>query len=187
MTAKLVYTVQMSLDGYVSDSRGNFDWAAPDEEVHQAVNDVERSAATLLLGRRTYEVLIPWEDPAIAAGQPPCIKDFHEIWIAAAKVVFSRTLESVSTARTRVEREFDTSAVLAMKENSEGDLGIGGPELAAHAFGAGLVDECHVFTVPVSVGGGTAAMPSDFRVDLELLGQRRFRCGTTYAGYRVKR
>lgn len=185
--ARLIYLAQMSLDGYVADERGSFEWAAPDEEVHQAVNDLERSTGTFLLGRRTYEVLRVWDDPAIGEGQPPVIADFAGIWCSADRVVYSRTLGTATTARTRIEREFEAAAVRELKARSGGDLSIGGPELAVHAFRAGLVDECHLFMVPVLVGGGTAALPRSARIDLELIATRRFEQGTVYAGYRVKR
>jgi dihydrofolate reductase len=175
----LVYSAIASLDGYVADADGRFEWSAPDEEVHAFVNDLERPVGTFLLGRRMYEVLVAWEtidDPA------PAMRDFAQIWRAADKVVYSRTLESASSARTRIEREFDPEAVRRMK--AEGELSIGGPELAAHAIRARLVDELRLFLAPVVVGGGTPALPDGVRWPLELVDQRRFGNGVVYARYR---
>jgi dihydrofolate reductase len=175
----LVYSAIASLDGYVADEDGRFEWSAPDEEVHAFVNDLERPVGTFLLGRRLYEVLVAWEtidDPA------PAMRDFAQIWRAADKVVYSRTLEAPSSARTRIEREFDPEAVRRMK--AEGELSIGGPELAGHAIRAGLVDELRLFLSPVLVGGGTPALPDGVRWPLELVDERRFGNGVVYARYR---
>jgi len=180
---KLLYATISSLDGYVADENGKFDWAEPDEEVHTFVNDLERSAGTHLYGRRLYEVLVAWETMDERPDQPQVILDFAEIWQAADKIVYSRTLEAVSSARTRIEREFDPEAVRKLKATSEHDLLIGGPELAAHAIGAGLVDEYHLFLAPVVVGGGKRALPDGVRVDLELLDERRFASGFVYLRY----
>jgi dihydrofolate reductase len=174
----LVYSAIASLDGYVADADGRFEWSAPDEEVHAFVNDLERPVGTFLLGRRMYEVLSPWDtmdDPA------PVMRDFAQIWRAADKVVYSRTLGEPSTARTRIEREFDPEAVRRM----EGELSIGGPELAGQAIRAGLVDELHLFLSPVVVGGGTAALPDGVRWDLELVEERRFGNGVVFLRYRT--
>jgi dihydrofolate reductase len=181
--AKLIYTALTSLDGYVADEDGNFDWAAPDEEVHTFVNDLERPVGTHLYGRRMYEVLVPWET---ITDQTPHIRDFAEIWRAADKVVYSRTLEAPSSARTRIERDFDPEAVRQMKAAAGRDLAVGGPELAAHAFKAGLVDECHLFLAPIVVGGGSQAFPDKLRVRLELLDERRFGNGTVFLRYRTR-
>jgi len=181
--AKLLYATISSLDGYVADENGKFDWAEPDEEVHAFVNDLERSAGTHLYGRRLYEVLVAWETMDERPDQPQVILDFAEIWQAADKIVYSRTLEAVSSARTRIEREFDPEAVRKLKATSEHDLLIGGPELAAHAVRAGLVDEYHLFLAPVLVGGGKRALPDGVRVDLELLDERRFASGFIYLRY----
>ena len=173
----LVYTALASLDGYVADAGGGFRWAAPDREVHAFVNDLERGVDTMLLGRRMYEVLAVWEtldDPA------PEMRDYAQIWRAADKVVYSRTLEEVSSAHTRIEREFDPEAVRRM----EGHVSIGGPELAGHAFRAGLVDELQLLLSPVLVGGGTAALPDGVRRDLQLVEQRRFGNGVVFLRYR---
>jgi dihydrofolate reductase len=182
--AKLIYAALSSLDGYVADAEGNFDWAEPDEEVHAFVNDLERTVGTQLLGRRMYEVLLPWETMDVT-DQPPVIRDFAEIWRGADKVVYSTTLEAVSSARTRIERAFDPEAVRRMKASADRDLAVGGPNLAGQAIAAGLVDELHLFLSPVLVGGGTRALPDDVRVPLELLDERRFGNGTVYLRYRA--
>jgi dihydrofolate reductase len=181
--AKLIYSALMSLDGYNADEDGNFDWAEPDEEVHSFVNDLERPAGTYLYGRRMYEVMAAWET---VTDQTPHIRDFAEIWRAADKVVYSRTLETPSSARTRIERDFDPEAVRRMKAAAGSDLSVGGPDLAAHAFRAGLVDECHLFLAPVVVGGGNRALPDKVRVPLELLEERRFGNGVVYLRYRTR-
>ena len=183
--ARLIYSVIMSLDGYVSDEDGNFDWAAPDEEVHQFVNDLEREAGTYLYGRRMYETMVYWETAHTLADQLAVELDYAQVWQAADKVVYSRTLTTVSSARTRIERDFDPEAVRQMKAAAERDLTVGGPDLAGQALGAGLVDECHVFVVPVLVGGGTHAMPDGVRQELELLGERRFDSGMVHLHYRT--
>ena len=184
--AKLVYSAIASLDGYIADGDGNFDWAMPDEEVHAFINDLVRPLDTYLYGRRMYEMMIGWEtDPALA-GQSPLMRDFAEIWQAADKVVYSRTLEAVSTARTQMERDFDPGVVRQMKASAGRDMGVGGAELAAQAFRAGLVDECHLFVAPVVVGGGKRSLPSDVRLELELLDERRFEGGMVYLRYRTE-
>jgi dihydrofolate reductase len=179
---RLIYTAIASVDGYIADSDGSFEWAAPDAEVHAFVNELERPVGTALYGRRMYEVLLPWETWD-TTGEPEVIRDWAEIWRAAEKVVYSRTLEQVSSARTRIAREFDPAAVAALKRESERDLSIGGPELATEALRAGLVDECHLLLTPVAVGGGTAALPPGLRLDLELLGERRFGNGVVHLHY----
>jgi dihydrofolate reductase len=183
--AKLIYSAITSLDGYVADEHGNFDWAAPDEAVHAFANDLERPIGTYLYGRRMYEVMAYWET-APTGGEPTYVRGYAEIWQAADKVVYSRTLEDVSSARTRIEREFDPEAVRRMKAEADRDLTIAGPELAGRAFAAGLVDEVHLFLAPVIVGGGKPALPSGLRVDLELREQRRFGNGTIYLRYDVR-
>jgi dihydrofolate reductase len=185
--AKLVYSAIASLDGYVADEDGNFDWAAPDEEVHAFVNDLERKVGTYLYGRRMYEVMRYWETAQAVTDQPPVMRDFAEIWQAADKVVYSKTLESVFSARTRIERDFDPEAVRRMKAQAERDLSVGGPDLAAQALGAGLVDECHLFVAPVVVGGGKRSLPRNVRLELELLDERRFGSGMVYLYYRTRR
>jgi dihydrofolate reductase len=184
--AELIYSAIMSLDGYVADEEGNFDWAEPDDEVHAFVNDLERPIGTNLYGRRMYEVMAYWETAHTVPDQPPEILDYAEIWRAADKVVYSTTLEEASTARTRIEREFDPDAVQRMKAGAERDLSIGGPTLAARAIAAGLVDELHLFVAPVVVGGGTRALPDGVRWDLDLADERRFRNGVVYLRYRTR-
>ena len=184
--AKLIYSALTSLDGYIADEDGDFDWAVPDEEVHAFVNDLSRPLGTYLYGRRMYETMAGWEtDPALA-DHSPIMRDFAELWRAADKVVYSRTLQAVSTARTRIERDFDPEAVLRMKGSSERDMSVSGPELAAHAFGAGLVDECHLYLAPIVIGGGKRALPESSRVRLELLDERCFGNGMVYLRYRTK-
>jgi dihydrofolate reductase len=180
--AKLIYQANASLDGYVADRDGKWDWSRPDDEVHAAINDLFRPLGTELLGRRMYDVLVAWETME-TEGEPDVIGDFAEIWRGVDKVVYSRTLESPSSARTRIEREFDPEAVGRMKEEADKDLGIGGPELAGEAFAAGLVDEMHLFLSPVIVGGGNPALPADAFVKLELLGERRFGNGVVHLHY----
>jgi dihydrofolate reductase len=183
--AKLIYPVITSLDGYIADEEGSFDWAEPDEEVHAFVNDLERAAGTYLYGRRVYETMAGWEtDPSFAASSP-AMRDFAEIWQAAEKVVYSRTLDAIATSRTRIEREFDPAAVRGLKESAESDLLIGGANLAASAFAAGLIDECHVFLAPVLVGAGNRCWPDRVRVRLEPLEDRRFDNGMVFVRYRA--
>jgi dihydrofolate reductase len=182
--AKLIYSAITSLDGYVADKHGKFDWAAPDEEVHAFVNELERSFGTHLYGRRMYEVMVYWET-AHDVAEPPEFREYAEIWRAADKIVYSRTLESVASERTRIERAFDPEVVGRAKETAERDMTVGGPNLAAHAIEAGLVDEYHLFITPVVVGGGTAAFPDDVRLTLELLDERRFTNGVVHLHYRT--
>ena len=183
--ARLVYGVLTSLDGYIGDAEGSFDWAEPDEEVHAFVNDKERAIGTYLYGRRLYEVMLAWETWP-SDDQSAISLDYAQIWRAADKVVYSKTLDTVSSARTRLEREFDPEAVRQMKESSDRDLGIGGAHLGAQALRAGLVDGIQVYLSPVVVGGGTSALPDDLRLDLELRDERRFDNGVVYLDYDVK-
>ena len=183
--AKLIYSTLASLDGYVADEGGNFDWAEPDEEVHAAVNDMERSIGTYLYGRRMYEVMVAWET-LDATGEPSVIGDYAQIWRAADKVVYSTTLSSVASERTRIERAFEPEAVRRMKAEAGRDLSVGGPGLAASALGAGLVDELHLFLAPVVVGGGTRALPEGVRLALDLADERRFANGTVHLHYRTR-
>ena len=182
--ARLIYTSLASLDGYIADAKGNFDWAEPDEEVHAFVNDIDRSVGTYLLGRRMYEVLAVWDT---IQDDHPAIADFAAIWRSIDKIVYSSTLQSVSTARTRLERTFDPDAVAAMKASADRDLSIGGPTLAARAIAAGLVDVWNLFLSPVVVGGGTSAFPAGSSVELTLEEERRFSNGTVYLRYRTGR
>jgi len=184
--AKLIYSMLASLDGYVEDLSGNFDWAAPDAEVHAFVNELERSVGTYLYGRRMYETMRFWEDPPELESAPAHIQEYAAIWQAADKVVYSRTLQEVSSARTRIEREIDADAVRRLKAEAAGDVSVGGPGLAGEAIAAGLVDEYHLFFVPVLVGGGKRALPDDVRADLELVDEQRFGNGTVYLRYRTQ-
>lgn len=183
--AKLIYSAIASLDGFVADERGAFDWSAPDEQVHRFVNDLEREVGTYLYGRRMYEVMRFWDDPNVAVGEPEVFRDYAAIWRAADKVVYSSTLGEVSTARTRLERAFDPEAVRAMKRAAERDISIGGPTLAGQALAAGLVEECHVFLTPVIVGGGLPLWPLGVRLPVSLADVRSFDCGVVHLHYRV--
>jgi dihydrofolate reductase len=184
--AKLIYSAITSLDGYVADEDGKFDWAAPDEEVHRFVNDLERPVGTYLYGRRMYEVMAPWETDPTLADQSLVMRDFAELWQAADKVVYSKTLETVSTARTRIERNFDPEAARQLKTQAERDITVGGPDLAAQAIKAGLVDEVRLFFVPIVVGGGSQALPDHVRLKLELLDERRFGNGVVHLRYATR-
>ena len=183
--AKLIYSAIMSLDGYIADEHGNFDWAAPDEEVHAFVNEVERGTGTYLYGRRMYDVMRYWETAPTDTKEPPVTRDYAQIWQAADKIVYSRTLATPSTTRTRIEQDFAFEAVRRMKTTASSDMSIGGPDLAAQAIKAGLVDEIHLFVVPILVGGGTQALPDHVRVKLQLLDERRFAGGVVYLRYRT--
>jgi dihydrofolate reductase len=184
--AKLIYSAIASLDGYIADEDGNFDWAVPDEEVHAFINDLDRPLGTYLYGRRLYETMVGWETDHTLAEQSPVMRDFAQIWQAAEKIVYSRTLEAVSTARTRIERDFEPDAVRQMKASAQRDMIVGGADLAAHAFRAGLVDECHLFVSPIVVGGGKRSLPDDVRLKLELLDKRRFGNGVVHLHYRTR-
>ncbi len=183
--AKLIYSAITSLDGYVADADDNFDWAMPDDAVHQFVNDLERSAGTYLYGRRMYEVMKVWETMASEADLSDVARDFAAIWQAADKIVYSTSLDAVSTPRTRLERRFDPESVRALKASGEQDISVGGPHLAGQAIRAGLVDECHLFLNPVVVGGGNRALPDDVFLELELLDEHRFGNGVVHLHYRV--
>ncbi len=184
--AKLIYSALTSLDGFIEDERGDFEWAAPDEEVHAFVNDLERPIGTYLYGRRMYETMVFWETAGTGSDEPAVMRDFAEIWRAAEKVVYSRTLPTPASARTRIERDFDPAAIRQLKESSDRDLTIGGAELAGRALAAGLVDECHLLLGPVVVGGGKRALPDGVRLDLELLDEHRFRGGVVHLHYAVR-
>ncbi len=185
--AKLIYSAIASLDGYIADADGSFDWAAPDEEVHAFVNDLERPIGTYLYGRRMYEVMVAWETIPTDDGQPPVSRDYAQIWRAADKIVYSTTLPAVSSTRTRLERDFGVDAVRQLKASADHDISLGGPGLAATAIAAGLVDELHLFLTPIVVGGGTAALPDDVRVELELLDEHRFASGVVHLHYSCSR
>src|SRR6188508_3167691 len=183
--AKLIYAALTSLDGYVEDEDGRFDWAAPDEEVHAFVNELERPIGTYLYGRRMYETMVFWETASEhRADEPAVFWDYAEIWRAAEKIVYSRTLQTPSSARTRIEREFDRDAVRQLKLSSTADIAVAGGDLAGQAIGAGLVDECHLFVCPIVVGGGKRALPNNVRAQLELLDEHRFATGVVHLHYR---
>ncbi|HEY1652595.1 MAG TPA: dihydrofolate reductase family protein [Acidimicrobiales bacterium] len=182
--AKLIYVANASLDGYSEDSDGGIDWGTPDEEYFGFINDLERPVGTYLYGRRMYEAMVYWETAPIA-DQPPWVADFTNIWRVADKVVFSKTLTSVSSGRTTLEREFNVEAIRLMKAGGAHDLTVGGADLAAQAFGAGLVDECHLFFWPIVLGGGKHALPAHERLDLELLNERCSRSGVAHLHYRI--
>jgi len=184
--ARLVYSFIASLDGYIEDAGGRFDWAAPGEDAHAFVNELEAAVGTYLYGRRMYETMAAWEtDPALAE-QSPATRDFAAIWQAADKVVYSSTLEAVPTRRTRIEPRFDADEVRELKAAADSDLSIGGAELAGHALAAGLVDECHALLAPAVVGGGKRALPDHVRLDLELTAERRFESGMAYLRYAIR-
>lgn len=183
--AKLIYSAIASLDGYVEDAQGRFEWAAPDAQVHAFVNDLERPIGTYLYGRRMYETMVFWETVDTGPDQAAVMRDFAEIWRAAEKVVYSRTLETPSSARTRIERDLDTEAVRRLKQSAGSDITVGGAELAGQAIAAGLVDELHLLLVPVVLGGGRRALPGDVQVGLELLDERRFDGGVVHLHYRL--
>ena len=180
--ASLIYLAIASLDGYIEDEQGKFDWATPDEEVHAFVNDLVRDVGTELYGRRMYETMVFWETGG--GDEATVYRDYAQIWRAAEKVVYSRTLPAVSSERTRLEREFDASAIRRLKERSSSDLSIGGAEIAGRAIAEGLVDECQLFLAPVVVGGGKRALPSGVHAEMELLDEQRFRSGFVYLHYR---
>ena len=187
--ANLIYVANMSLDGYTEDKDGKFDWTEPSEEYFRFITNLVRAMRTHLYGRRMYETMMVWEtDPDLAA-ESPLMRDFAEVWQAADKIVYSRTLETISTRKTQLEQTFDPEAIRQLKAagpHDEHDILIGGPELAAHAFRAGLIDECHLFLIPILVGGGKSALPDNVRLELELLEERRFHNGTVYFRYRTK-
>lgn len=183
--AKLIYSAITSLDGYIADEEGNFDWAAPDQEVHSFVNDLERPIGTYLYGRRMYETMVYWETAHTLPDQPAFVNDFAELWHVADKIVYSKTLNAASSARTRIERNFDPEAVRQMKSTAGRDISVGGPDLAAKAIKAGLVDEFHLLVAPIVVGGGKRSLPNNVRLKLGLLHERRFGSGVVYLRYRT--
>jgi dihydrofolate reductase len=185
--AHLIYIANTSLDGYIEDRDGKFDWTAPEEDYFRFITNLVREASTYLYGRRLYESMRVWEtDPNLAA-ESPLRRDFAEIWQAANKIVYSQTLPAASTHKTRLERDFDPEAIRQLKETVEQDILIGGAELAAHAFRSGLIDECHLFLIPIIVGGGKPALPDNVRLRLDLLEERRFGSGVVYLRYQVRR
>jgi dihydrofolate reductase len=184
--AKLIYAAISSLDGYVADAEGKFDWSAPDQEVHRFVNDLERPIGTHLYGRRMYEVMRYWETAPTGNGEPSAAQVYAKIWQTADKIVYSKSLERASTGKTRIEREFDPEAIQQLKAAAARDISVSGPTLAAQALKLGLVDECHLFLSPIVVGGGNPALPDNVRLVFELLDERRFSNGVVHLHYRVK-
>jgi dihydrofolate reductase len=183
LVGRLIYSAIASLDGYVEDESGSFDWAAPDEEVHAFVNDLERPIGTYLYGRRMYETMVFWETASSGDDEDAVTRDYAVIWRSAEKIVYSETLRTASSARTTIQPEFDPAAVRRLKEASASDISIGGPTLAGEAIAAGLVDEFHLFLCPILVGGGKSALPAGVRTGLELVTERRFRGGVVYLAY----
>lgn len=184
--ANLVYVANTSLDGYTEDRDGRFDWTDPSEDLFQFITNLVRVTRTHLYGRRMYETMMVWEtDPNLAA-ESPLMRDFAEIWQSADKIVYSRTLKTIATRKTQLEHTFDPAVIRQLKAAAEHDILIGGPELAAHAFRAGLIDKCHLFVIPILVGGGKSALPDNVRFELELLAERRFLNGAVYLGYRIR-
>ncbi|MGB7587867.1 MAG: dihydrofolate reductase family protein [Solirubrobacterales bacterium] len=183
--AKLIYSAISSLDGYVEDAGGNFDWAAPDEEVHTFVNDLERAVGTYLYGRRMYETMVYWETGGAEAGQSAAVREFAGIWRAADKIVYSRTLENVSSERTRLERAFDPEAIRRLKASADRDITVGGADLAGQAIASGLVDELQLFLTPVIVGSGKPLLPANLHLKLEPAGRHHFGSGVVFLRYRT--
>jgi dihydrofolate reductase len=184
--AHLIYSAISSLDGYIEDKDGKFDWAVPDEEVHGFINNLERTAGTYLFGRRMYETMMFWETVPNLADEHPLMREFAEIWQAADKIVYSKTLETVATRKTQIERNFDPNAIRELKAAAKNDILIGGPNLAAQAFKSGLIDEIHLFLTPIIVGGGKQSLPNNIRIELVLLEERRFGNGMVYLRYQTK-
>lgn len=184
--AKLIYPINVSLDGYMEDDRGNLEWSISDDEVFTFWTDFQRPIGTCLYGRRMYESMVYWETASVKKGdQPEEVWEFSKIWQAAEKIVYSQTLQSVSSGRTRIEREFDPDAIRRLKESSEADITIGGSELAGQAMREGLIDECHLIVNPIVLGGGKRAFPDNLHMRLELIGERRFGSGVVHLHYRV--
>lgn len=184
--ARLIYTANSSLDGYIEDMDGKFDWIVPDEEYFRFITNLIRTDGTHLYGRRMYEKMMVWETDPNLADQSPLMRDFAQVWQAADKIVYSRTLEAVSTRKTQIERNFDPEAIRRLKESVEQDIHIGGAELAAHAFRSGLIDECNLFILPIIVGGGKQCLPDNVRLELELLEERRFGSGVVFLRYQTR-
>jgi dihydrofolate reductase len=183
--ARLIYVTNTTLDGYVEDEDGRFDWFKPDDEFFAAINDLERPIGTYLYGRRMYETMVVWETMSIGPDELAGMRDFAELWRVADKVIFSRTLQTVTSAKTRIEPEFAVDVVRRLKEDSASDLTVGGAQLAGQAIAAGLVDECHLFVHPLLFGGGKRALPDNVRARLRLLDERRFQSGVVHLHYAV--
>ena len=184
--AHLIYTINMSLDGYIEDKDGKFDWTDPSDEVFRFITDLIRADGMHLYGRRTYESMMVWETDPSLAGPSPLMRDFAQVWQAADKIVYSRTLEAVPTRKTQIERNFEPEAIRRLKDSLQQDIHIGGAELAAQAFRSGLIDEFNLFIKPIIVGGGKPALPDNVRLKLELVEERRFDNGEIFLRYRTK-
>lgn len=184
---KLIYSAIASLDGYVEDAHGRFDWAAPDEEVHAFANDLERSIGTAIYGRRMYETMVFWETAGVDDDAPEVIRDYASLWRGTDKVVISRTLEAATSERTRIERDLDPVAIRRLADGSQKDVSIGGAELAGQALAAGIVDELHLLLVPVVVGGGKRALPDGVTAQLRLIETKGLSGGVVYAHHAVER
>ena len=184
--ANLIYVANTSLDGYIEDQQGNYNWADPSDEYFRFITTLIKPARTYLYGRRMYETMQVWETDPTLASQSPLMRAFADTWQAADKIVYSRTLQKVSTRKTQLEHTFDPQALRQLKAAAKPGILIGGPEIAAQAFRAGLIDECHLFIVPILLGGGKPALPANVRLELELLAERRFRNGTVYLRYRTR-
>ena len=182
--ARLLYSAIASIDGFIEDEEGRFDWAEPDEEVFGFVNELERSVGTYLYGRRMYETMVYWESFPVGLSEPPWIRDFTEIWLSAEKVVYSRTLDAARSRRTRIERNFDHEEVRRLKASAGRDLTVAGADLAGQALLAGLVDELQLFVVPVVVGGGKRWLPRSLHLELDLVESRSFASGVVFLRYR---
>jgi dihydrofolate reductase len=183
---KLIYFMPMSLDGFIAGETDSMDWSAPSEEVSVFINDRHRPIGTYLYGRKEYETMMDWETPDVIPGLTPAMMDFGRIWQAADKIVYSRSLENVSTPKTRLEREFDPQAVRDLKAQLPHDITVAGPHLAAQAIRAGLVDEYQLLVVPVLLGAGKRVLPSNVGVKLDLLDERRFGNGWVYLRYHTR-
>jgi dihydrofolate reductase len=181
--ARLIYFTPTSLDGFIAGDGDNLDWSVPDEEVFAFINDLVRPIGTYLYGRRTYETMAVWETPDAIPGVTPAMLDFARIWQAADKIVYSRSLETVTTPKTHLERDFDPQAIRDLKAQLSRDVSVGGPALATHAIRSGLVDEYHLLVAPVLLGGGKRVLPNGVSVRLDLLDERRFANGMVYVRY----
>ena len=184
--AKLIYFMPTSLDGFIAGETDSMDWSVPDEEIYAFINDLHRPIGTYLYGRKNYETMAGWETPDVIPGGTPAMMDFAQIWQAADKIVYSKSLETVSTPKTRLEREFEPQVVRSLKAQLPHDISVAGPNLAAQAIRAGLVDEIYLLVVPMILGGGKRVLPSSVDVKLDLLDERRFGNGWVYLRYRTR-
>ncbi len=184
--SKLIYFTPTSLDGFIAGETDSMDWSVPDEEISAFINDVHRPIGTYLYGRKEYETMAVWETPDAIPGLTPAMMDFSRIWQAAVKIVYSKSLETVSTPNTRLEREFEPQAVRDLKAQLPHDISVAGPNLAAQAIRAGLVDEYHLLVVPMMLGGGKPVLPGSVRVKLDLLDERRVGYGWVYLRYHIR-